>query len=294
MKILITGARGQLGRTLAEELARRGHDIDAPTRAALDLRAPQADIAAYVAASAPDWVVNCAAMTDVDGCEAEPELALQLNARAPAALAEAASANGARLLQVSTDYVFAGDATRPYREDDPTGPLGAYGRSKLAGEQAVRAAAPDALIVRTSWLYSVHGRNFFKTMLRLFAEQESLRVVDDQVGSPTAVPDLAAALAELIARDASGLMHAANGGACSWHAFAVAIRDEALAAGLIEREVAIEPVTTREFPRPAPRPGYSVLDSSRLARALGRPMRPWREALGDVVAQWRQRSRDDT
>lgn len=286
MNILLVGADGQLGRTLRGLLDADSHRTVAPDRKELDFTHPIDTVAAVVRKARPDWVINCAAMTDVDRCEAEPELALRLNARAPAALAAAAAASGARMLHVSTDYVFSGEASRPYSEDDSTGPLGIYGRTKLAGEQAVAAAAPDALIVRTAWLYSVHGRNFFKTMLRLFAGGGPLRVVDDQVGSPTAAPDLARALIALMKAGARGVYHATNRGQCSWHGFATAIRDEAVAVGAIDNRVVIEPVTTEEFPRPAPRPAYSVLDTARLTATTGVPPRDWRVALRDVVAEW--------
>lgn len=283
MKILLTGARGQLGNDLLPELERRGHGVLTPTRADLDLDDPDT-LGAAVRDSHADWVIHCAALTDVDACERDPALARRVNRDAAGTLAAAASANGARMLQISTDYVFAGETKRPYREHDPTGPLNVYGTTKLEAERLVLAAADDALIVRTAWLFGVHGRNFVKTMLARLHGGERLRVVDDQTGSPTCTRELSIALADLIERHQRGLFHACNAGACSWFEFACAIRDEALAAGLLQETSPIEAVASDAFARPAVRPAYSALDCSKLDAALGRALPPWRDSLRAMLA----------
>jgi len=226
----------------------------------------------------PDWIVNCAAYTQVDRAEAEPETAQRVNAIGPANLARAARQTGARLLQISTDYVFDGRAARPYREDDPVGPLNVYGRTKLAGEQAVRDILPQThLIVRTQWLFGEGGPNFVATILRLARERPELKVVNDQHGCPTYAPDLAAALWKLIACDARGTVHCTNEGEATW--FDVA-RAAIAAAGL---KTAVEPCTTAEMPRPARRPPFSVLDCTRYHSIVGSSLRAWQPALVETI-----------
>lgn len=274
---IVTGAGGQLGSCLVARLrAREAEEVVAFDRAALDL----ADVAALrrvVREIAPDHVVNAAAMTQVDRCETEPAEAEAANAVAPGVLAEACRESGARLVHVSTDYVFDGAGTVPYRETDPVGPRSAYGRTKLAGEERVRAALPDALIVRTAWVFGP-GRNFVRTMLeaaarRVRGEGPGLRVVDDQQGSPTYSDDLAAAILALVEAGGTGTYHVANAGVATWWDLARAAID---AWG--HPELPIARVRTEDFPRPAPRPSWSVLDTGRAERA-GVSMRPWREAL---------------
>lgn len=223
----------------------------------------------------PDWVVHCAALTDVDGCEADPVLAEAINGRGPGLIAAACREIGATMLQVSTDYVFAGDGQRPYREDDPTGPRSVYGRSKLSGEQQVLAAGLErAFVVRTAWVFGPGGKNFPAAILARARQGGPLRVVDDQRGCPTMTHDLADALLDLAASDApGGLFHATNDGACDWHEFAEEICRQ---AGL---EVAVERMASTELQRPAPRPAWSVLDCERLAALRGRRLPPWRDAL---------------
>ena len=281
MRWVITGARGQLGHALAARLAR---EPGAELAAAVDL--PEVDVADAAAVEAllsglrgpADVVVNAAAFTQVDRCEREPEAAFRANALAPGLLAEACARRGIRLVHVSTDYVFAGDGDRPYREDDAPAPRSEYGRSKLEGERRVVAALPGALVVRTSWLFG-RGRNFLAAILaqaqarRRGEASGPLRVVDDQRGCPTWAVDLADALARLVDRGAGGLYHVAGGGIASWWEVARACLDE---AGFGDLEV--RPIRTAELGLPAPRPAWSVLDCSK-ARAAGVVPREWREAV---------------
>ena len=279
LRALVAGAGGQLGTDLMDVLGPSARGL---TRADLDVTD-----GAAVRDAVGDWalatrdltgrrvIFNAAAWTDVDGAEADEAGAYAANAAAPAHLALAAEAVGAVLVHVSTDYVFAGDATTPYDVTDPTAPRSAYGRTKLAGEQAVLATSPASYVVRTAWVYGATGRNFVKTIARLERERETLSVVDDQRGSPTWSSDLAAGLVELARSGApGGVYHCTNAGDCTWYAFARAIFTELGADP--ER---VRPCTTADFPRLAPRPAYSVL-SDRAWRAAGlTPLRPWQEAL---------------
>lgn len=283
---VVTGSRGQLGRCLTERLERDASHrlVAALDRAALDLERPDTieEALAPLWGEKPDVIVNAAAFTHVDACESEPERSRVVNAFAPGVLAAVARRNGARFVHVSTDYVFDGRGTRPYTEEDPTAPLGVYGTTKHEGEQRVREAHPDALVVRSSWIYGP-GRNFVVAILgqarRVRAgEIPGLRVVSDQKGRPTYAADLAAALVQLVEAHATGLYHVANSGIASWWDFARAALD---AAGF--GDVPIEPVTTAEFPRPAPRPAWSVLDLGKAERA-GVRTRAWPEALEAYLA----------
>lgn len=275
MRWFVTGARGQLGTALVRHLEARGeplrafgHELDVADEAALG--------AALDAGPAPDVLVNAAAFTKVDRCEVEPEQAERINARAPGLLARLARERGAGLVHVSTDYVFDGRLRRPYREDDPPAPLGVYGRTKLAGERAVREAMPQALVVRTSWVFG-RGRNFVAAVLEkgraAASGGEALRVVDDQWGRPTSAWDLAAGLVALVEREATGLYHLANRGEATWWDLARAALDH---AGL--RDVPVERISTASLELAAPRPAWSVLDLEK-ARGLGVALPPWREAL---------------
>ncbi|HET9718527.1 MAG TPA: dTDP-4-dehydrorhamnose reductase [Solirubrobacteraceae bacterium] len=275
MRLLITGAGGMLGTDVRRAGERAGHQVTALARADLDIRSAAA-VRAALGTHAPDVVINCAAFTDVDGAETDPE-ARRINAEAPALVAEAAAASGAWTLHISSDYVFAGDTGTPYVESDATGPLSAYGASKLDGELGVARAAPDAhTIVRSSWLFGSAGRCFPDTMLRLAAERDELTVVDDQVGCPTFTGHLADALIDLAERGMrpSGVLHCAAAGHCSWFEFAQATLEE---AGV---DTPVRPVSTAEFPRPARRPAHSVLRSSR----ADAPRLPhWRQGLSEYL-----------
>jgi dTDP-4-dehydrorhamnose reductase len=270
MRLLLTGAAGMLGHDLTDAAARAGHDVIPLSHADLDVL-DAAAVRAAVAAARPDAVVNCAAWTDVDGAEAEEAAATALNGDAAGHVAAAAAQAGAFAIQVSTDYVFDGTATEPYTESAPTGPRSAYGRSKLAGELAVAAAAPGAhAIVRTAWLFGRHGGNFVATMLRLAGERDALTVVDDQVGCPTYTGHLAAALVEIAELRLAGIRHVAGAGACSWYDLAAATF---AATGA---DVALTRGRTADLGRPAPRPAFSVLRSERPDNPA---LPPWQDGL---------------
>lgn len=290
MRVLLLGGDGQVGHELRRSLAALGEvvvttrsgrlAVDGSACETLDLA--QADaIEPLLRRVRPDHVVNATAYTAVDRAESERELAFAVNAQAPARLAELCSADGIGLVHYSTDYVFDGNGTRPYLESDPTGPLSVYGESKLAGEDAIRASGASHLILRTAWVYATHGHNFLRTMLRLGAERDELRVVADQHGSPTPAWLLADAAATVLGQGIveSGVRHIVAGGQTSWHGFAEAIFAEAQARGLIERRPQVLPITTADYPTPARRPNYSVLDTSRLQAEYGLSIPQWRDAL---------------
>ena len=270
MRYLITGGHGMLGCDLQAALV--GHDVTALGHAELDVTDPEA-VAAAVAGM--DVVVNAAAFTRVDDAEAHESAATAVNGLGAGIIAAAARHAGAIMVQVSTDYVFDGAGTSPYAEDHPIAPLGAYGRSKAVGERLVAAAQPDSYIVRTAWLYGANGPNFARTMLRLAANQDTVSVVNDQIGQPTWTADLAAAIASLVhARPAFGIYHVTNSGEASWFDFAQAIFS---AAGLDPERVI--PTLSSKFVRPAPRPAYSVLGHRAWDRAGLQRLRSWRDAL---------------
>lgn len=275
-RYLVTGAAGMLGQDL--QLALAGRDVTALSRADLDVT-DQSAVSAAVAGH--DVVINAAAYTKVDDAESHEEAAAAVNARGAETLATAAAASGARLVQVSTDYVFDGTGTAPYAEDGPTRPLGVYGRTKAAGEDAVRAILPDAsYIVRTAWLYGAHGPNFAKTMVRLAGSHDTVSVVTDQVGQPTWTGDLARQVVAMLDADApAGTYHGTNAGQASWFDFTRAIFS---AVGLDPERVL--PTDSSAFVRPAPRPAYSVLGHDGWAAAGIPPMRDWRQALDAAVA----------
>lgn len=276
MKVLVTGAQGMLARALVPELCRRGHEVVALSRAELDVT-DEAVVEARVLAERPDAVVQCAAYTNVDRAEEEEDRATRVNADAAGYLARACDRVGALVVYPSTDYVFAGTATEPYRPDAIPEPVNAYGRSKLAGERAA-AASRRALVVRTSWLYGAGGANFVDTIRRLASEREELRVVDDQVGRPTWVASLARTTCELMETGTTGIFHATDGGPpVSWWGLAREI------VAHESRPVEVVPVPSSEFPRPAARPAYSVLDCSGTEAACGRSLPDWRETLASYL-----------
>lgn len=272
MKVLLTGAGGQLGRAVQAVFAR--HEVVALGHGALDV-ADLAAARAAVAAHRPALVLNAAAWTDVDGAESDPAGAYRANALGPRNLALACAGAGAALLHLSTDYVFDGRAVRPYHEYDATAPLNVYGAGKLAGEAAVRAHCPRHYIVRTAWLYAAAGRNFPNTM-RGLANRSEVRVVDDQHGSPTYAPHLARALLELVETQAWGTWHLAGGGGTSWYGLT---RELFRALGV---RIPVVPVSTAEFPRPAERPKYAVLASIQSPEIR---LPPWEEGLAEFVRE---------
>lgn len=278
MKALITGASGQLGRALVACAPDRMALFALPS-AALDIT-NRAAVEVAIRDHSPDLVINAAAYTKVDAAENMPDLAERVNHVAVANLAQATQQNGARLIQISTDFVFDGMASHAYRPDAPTAPLNVYGKTKLAGEAA---AGPAALIVRTSWLYSAYGNNFVATMLRLMRERSMLRVVDDQIGTPTSAHALAEAIWDLAATDRTGILHFSDSGVASWYDFAVAIMEEAVAIGLLDHPVEVLPIPASEYPTPARRPHFSVLDKRDTITAIGRVPAHWRANLRDVL-----------
>ncbi|QXP83083.1 dTDP-4-dehydrorhamnose reductase [Methylococcus sp. ANG] len=291
MKILIVGRGGQLAWELRRTLACFGEVValDRHTVPVLDLAEP-AGVAAAVRSVRPDLIVNAAAYTAVDRAEQEPERAWKANAEGPAVLAAEAARLGIGLIHYSTDYVFPGDGSVPYREDDPVGPRNVYGRSKLAGEAAIAESGAAHVVLRTAWVYGVRGQNFLRTMLRLMAEREVVRVIDDQLGAPTWVRMIAEATTILVARslrsgvadlsEASGVYHLTCSGRTSWYGFACAIRERSVAAGLLPDTAArVEAIPTAEYPTPAKRPAYSVLDLSKLEERFGIVPPGWQQAL---------------
>jgi dTDP-4-dehydrorhamnose reductase len=282
-RVLIVGAQGQLGYELRRTAGgRRG--ITAVDRADVDI-ADAGSVQRIVQQYRPGVIINAAAYTAVDQAEQQRELAWAVNCSGAENLAVAASAAGARLLHVSTDFVFDGNGCRPCRPQDGTQPRSVYAASKAAGERAVLEHCDDALVVRTSWLYSAHGHNFVKTMLRLMAERDAVSVVADQVGTPTWARVLAETLWSLLETDASGICHCSNNGVASWYDFAVAIQEEALAAGLLRRAVPIKPISTAAYPLPARRPVYSVLDVADTETLLGVTFPHWRESLRSMLKE---------
>lgn len=282
LKVLVTGANGQLGRDVVE--AYSDVDLVALGHGALDV-AVESDVWGAITTHDPDLVIHAAAWTDVDGCETDPEKAYAINAAGTRWVAQACENVGATLVYVSTDYVFDGDAPRDidgfprgYTESDPIAPVNEYGRSKAAGEAAVRETLDRHHIVRTSWLCGARGKNFVRTMLRLGREQGRLRVVDDQRGSPTFTRDLVPAIRELAAGSEYGTVHRTNSGHCSWYEFAVAIFESA------EVDVELEPIATEGFPTPAPRPAWSVLSNQKAGHLGLRPMREWKAGLERLLA----------
>lgn len=270
MKILITGANGQLGQELAEKLPDGGHEAVALSRGELDVADSEA-VGRAIEVHSPQLVVNAAAYTNVDGCETEPELAYSVNALGPRNLAQACERLGCELLHVSTNYVFDGGAQRPYEPFDPPRPISAYGCTKLAGEEYVKHLSSRWYVVRSAGVYG-RGHNFVRTMLRLGAERDALKVKDDEFVSPTYARDLAGGIVEILESGRYGLYHVTNAGSCSWYEFA---REIFRLAGI---EVEVGPVASSEYPMPAARPANGVLSN------VGSPgLRPWREALADYL-----------
>jgi len=311
-KILLLGANGQVGFELARTLAPLG-ELQVATRDGLlatgehclhaDLANPET-LDAALHAAAPDIVVNAAAYTAVDRAEDEENLADRINHWALTVLGAWAARSGALVVHYSTDYVFDGAARHPYREDDPTAPLGVYGRTKLAGEDALRASGCDHLILRTAWVFAARGHNFLRTMLRLARERDELRIVDDQRGAPTAAGTIASATAQALslwlawdgqARDAAiGTYHLCAGGQCSWFEFAQAIVASAKRAGLVDRVPAVVPIATADYPTRARRPAWSVLDTTKIRTAFGLNLPRWGQGLDAVIGELAEAARQDS
>ncbi len=292
-KILLIGSTGQVGQELLTTLAPLG-EIIAPTRQELDLTQPKA-IAELIATLQPNIIVNAAAYTAVDKAEQESDLAMAINAEATKSMALSAHQISALLVHISTDYVFAGDACKPYLESDQTQPLGVYGHSKLLGEQAIAQNCDQYLIVRTAWVYGSRGQgNFVKTMLRLGAERAELKVVADQIGSPTWSYDLAEAIAKLVKLKTSnlpdqtipsGIYHFTNSGIASWYDFAQAIFTEARQLGFPLKITKVNPITTKDYPTPAKRPHYSVLAKEKYSGFVVHPPY-WRDSLRTMLTEF--------
>ncbi|MFT3762394.1 MAG: dTDP-4-dehydrorhamnose reductase [Pseudoxanthomonas sp.] len=296
MKILLLGANGQVGVESRRSLAPLGEVICTTRSGKLghleqnaacevaDFDQPDS-LPALVERIAPGIVVNAAAYTAVDKAEDDADAAFRANAEAPGKLAAACAKRGIPLVHYSTDYVFDGTSTRPYREDDPTAPLGVYGESKLAGEQAIRAVGGQYLIFRTAWVYASHGGNFLRTMLRLAGERDELRVVADQIGTPTPAALIADVTARVLARSSqqSGTWHLTASGETSWHGFAEAIFDGAVQRGLLAKAPKLTPIATADYPTRARRPAYSRLDTGRLQRDFGIALPDWRDGLARVL-----------
>lgn len=288
LKILQYGTTGQVGREILRQAPAHAVALTTLSRAEADLADPEA-AARHVRDLQPDLVILAAAYTAVDQAESEPGLAHEINGEAPAAIAAACAAAGAALVHFSTDYVFDGRKPAPYVEDDATNPLNVYGASKLSGERMALTASPRTTVLRTSWVVSAHGKNFVKTMLRLGREGQPLRVVDDQFGRPTSAADLAGfvlaqapRLAAAKAGDpAFGLFHFANAGETTWRGFAQGALELALGAAA----PAVEPIATADRPSPAERPLRGTLDTGKLERTFGHAPRPWRDAVGEIVAE---------
>lgn len=294
MRILITGASGQLGMELEKALTTgqtvsgtlpaiyAGAEVDAVTHQTLDVVDRQAVDAWFTAHLPYDLVINAAAQTNVDGCEKAEAQAYRVNAHGPENLALAVNRTGGKFIHVSTDYVFAGNEATPRTENDPVCPMSAYGRTKLAGEKLALDACPNTFVVRTAWLYGAEGKNFVKTMLRLARQNSIIKVVNDQWGSPTNAADLADAVLRLAVTDQYGIYHAVNAGVCSWYDFACRIVDQ---KGISCEKL---PLTSSEykamFPASADRPAYSVLTTQKLETMIGRQMRTWQAAIDDFLA----------
>ena len=284
MRILVTGSTGQLGFEVVSALSQSGHEVIAPLHREMDFLNPEA-VADSTMRFKADWVINCAAYTQVDHAESEVKQAFVINRDSAAQLAGAVAGYGGQLLHVSTDFVFDGTQSRPYREGDDARPLSVYGRSKWEGEQAVRTALPEAVILRTAWVYGVHGRNFVKTILRIAAEGRTLKVVNDQLGSPTWARDIAGAIRDLVQSRARGTYHYTNAGNTSWHGFATAIIDGATEAGFALETRSIEAIPTSGYPTPARRPAYSVLDTGKIQSLLTAPIPHWRDSLNRMLKE---------
>jgi len=287
MKVLIAGGGGQLGQEL---VLRRpdGWQVTAFSSSEMDIRDREA-VSQVIEDLQPDLVINGAAYTAVDRAESEPDAAYAINGHGVSHLAEAVKTVGAKFIHVSTDFVFDGRNFTPYRLTDRPNPVSVYGASKLEGERLAAAfCGSDALIIRTSWLYGARGQNFVTTMLKLMAERDELQIVADQIGTPTWAGGLADAIYRFATMEMSGLQHWSDAGVASWYDFAVAIQEEALAIGMLDRAIPLKPIRTEEYPTPARRPAYSVLDKSETWRLLGDSAPHWRVNLRKMLIELKE------
>lgn len=277
--IWLTGASGMLGRQIAAELGHCGIPFIG-TDMELDI-SDEKVVMNFMARYRFNWIINCAAYTAVDKAESEPEAAMQVNGLAPGILGEAASIRNARVLHISTDYVFDGQSNRPYTETDETNPVSVYGRAKLVGEQGLMATCREATIIRISWLYGVYGRNFVETMLALMSEREEVRVVADQLGAPTYAGMLARNIVRFIggALTETGIFHYQDKGRISWYGFAREIQRMGLSYGILTKKCRVTPVTTEDYPTDAKRPQFSVLNTKKAQNTLGFTVKDWKENL---------------
>ncbi|HIO93139.1 MAG TPA: dTDP-4-dehydrorhamnose reductase [Leucothrix mucor] len=282
--VLITGANGQLGYELPRT-APDGYKCILTDKDELDITNAEA-VNAFVAECKPDVIINSAAYTAVDKAEEEPAVAVAINETGARNLAQVSKDNGIKFIQTSTDFVFDGKGCSPYLVDAPTDPQGVYGQTKDDGDKAVlEILGDDAFIIRTAWLYSAHGNNFVKTMLRLMSERDFLGVIADQIGTPTWANSLADAIWRAIETDATGMHHWTDAGVASWYDFAVAIQEGGLDLGLLEEKILINPLTTADYPTPASRPAYSVLDKTQTWKALDMQSDHWQLALRKMLAE---------
>ena len=276
-KVLLTGSKGMLAHAFLKKKPKEWNILTTDIEE-LDITQP-ARVEKAVRAFQPNIIINCAAFTRVDDCEKEEELAFAINAAGAGNLAESVQKIGAKLVHFSTDYIFDGTKKSPYLEDDPPHPINVYGMSKLEGEENIRKVSDNHLIIRTQWLYGDGGNHFVKTILKLAKERDSIKVVNDQFGSPTWTEDLADAIIELITKNCTGTYHVVNSGECSWYDFSCQIINE---AGLKTKVI---PCTTAEFPRPAKRPPYSVLSTDKVRKILSKTLPDWQMALGKFLTK---------
>lgn len=283
MKVLVTGANGQLGRDVVLLLEKEGHSVLACDRDQMDIT-NQAQCNDVISSYYPEVVIHCAAYTAVDAAETDIDGAYKVNAVGTRNVTVAAEKAGAKLIYISTDYVFDGDSLTPYQEYDNTNPQSVYGKSKRAGELLVQSLSSKWFVVRTSWVYGLYGNNFVKTMLKLGQEKPKLQVVHDQKGSPTFTVDLAGFILELMQTEMYGVYHASNSGTCTWYEFTEAIFAEARNVEGFTIQAKLEPCTTEQFPRPAPRPLNSVMDHLSIRTNGLTDIRPWREGLREFIS----------
>lgn len=284
MRILVIGHKGMLGQDLMHVLKQKYFQLEGADLEDVDITRP-GSVDDLISRLNPQVVINCAAYTQVDQAEKERFKAMEINAHGPAILAKVCALRDVRLVHISTDFVFDGSKKIPYQPNDTAMPLGAYGRTKLEGERALAGSGAKWLIIRTSWLYGVHGKNFVKTMLKLAQQGKDLKVVDDQIGSPTWTMDLCQALARLIEAEARGIYHYCNRGHCSWFDLARATFQHSIQLGMLEKMPNLEPISTSQYPTLAVRPFYSVLNCDKFADLTGQPPPFWDESLQHMLKQ---------